>query len=88
MRMIKEGVQFDREKLCKNREDPRAFLPIRWIVERTFSWLGQNIPLSPPTPPNPSPPPASPPPTAPPSTPPRRMSKDYERLPESAEAFI
>jgi putative transposase len=32
----------------------------RWVVERTFSWLGQN----------------------------RRMSKDYERLPESAEAFI
>jgi len=32
----------------------------RWVVERTFSWLGQN----------------------------RRMSKDYERLPESGEAFI
>ncbi len=31
-----------------------------WVVERTFSWLGQN----------------------------RRMSKDYERLPESGEAFI
>src|SRR5215213_684888 len=39
---------------------PRPFLPRRWVVERTFSWLGQN----------------------------RRMSKDYERLPESAEAFI
>ena len=35
-------------------------LPRRWVVQRTFSWLGQN----------------------------RRMSKDYERLPESAEAFI
>jgi putative transposase len=32
----------------------------RWVVERTFSWLGQN----------------------------RRMSKDYERLPETGEAFI
>ncbi len=39
---------------------PKTFLPKRWIVERTFSWLGQN----------------------------RRMSKDYERLPESGEAFI
>jgi putative transposase len=35
-------------------------LPKRRIVERTFSWLGQN----------------------------RRMSKDYERLPESSDAFI
>ncbi len=32
----------------------------RWVVERTFSWLGQN----------------------------RRMSKDYERLCDSAEAFV
>ena len=39
---------------------PRTFLPRRWVVERTFSWLGQN----------------------------RRMSKDYERLPESSEALI
>jgi putative transposase len=35
-------------------------LPRRWVVERTFSWLGQN----------------------------RRMSKDYERLCASAEAFV
>ncbi len=55
----KEGVHIDREKLQETKE-PRAFLPIRWIVERTFSWLGQN----------------------------RRLSKDYERLPESAESFI
>ena len=55
----KEGVAIDREKLQMPKH-PRAFLPIRWIVERTFSWLGQN----------------------------RRMSKDYERLPESGEAFI
>jgi putative transposase len=53
------GLHIDREKLQESKE-PRAFLPIRWIVERTFSWLGQN----------------------------RRLSKDYERLPESAEAFI
>jgi transposase len=35
-------------------------LPRRWVVERTFSWLGQN----------------------------RRMSKDYERLSETSEAFV
>src|ERR1700742_2989342 len=34
-------------------------LPRRWVVERTFSWLGQS----------------------------RRMSKDYEYLPESSEAM-
>jgi putative transposase len=33
----KEGLQIDREKLQESKE-PRAFLPIRWRVERTFSW--------------------------------------------------
>jgi transposase len=55
----KEGVELDPKKFLPS-EGPRPFLPRRWVVERTFSWLGQN----------------------------RRMSKDYERLPESAEAFI
>lgn len=55
----KEGVTVDPKKLLPE-EDPRPFLPRRWVVERTFSWLGQN----------------------------RRLSKDYERLPESGEAFI
>ena len=58
--LTKEGVHIDREKLQEEPKGPRPFLPKRWIVERTFSWLSQN----------------------------RRMSKDYERLPESAEAFI
>jgi putative transposase len=58
--LTKEGVHVDREKRQEEPKGPRAFLPKRWIVERTFSWLSQN----------------------------RRMSKDYERLPESAEAFI
>ena len=54
----KEGVPIDQEKLS----GPRRFgdLPRRWVVERTFSWLGQN----------------------------RRMSKDYERLTETSEAFV
>jgi putative transposase len=56
----KEGVELDREKLQEEPNYPRAFLPRRWIVERTFSWLSQN----------------------------RRMRKDYERLPETGEAFI
>jgi putative transposase len=55
----KEGVPMDLEKLVPQK-GPRPFLPKRWVVERTFSWLSQN----------------------------RRMSKDYERLPESSEAFI
>jgi putative transposase len=55
----KEGVAIDRQRFSPLK-GPRAFLPRRWVVERTFSWLGQN----------------------------RRMSKDYERLPESGEAFI
>ena len=55
----REGVSIDTERFMPQK-GPRPFLPKRWIVERTFSWLGQN----------------------------RRMSKDYERLPESGEAFI
>ncbi len=55
----REGVAIDAKELLPE-EGPRPFLPIRWIVERTFSWLSQN----------------------------RRLSKDYERLPETEEAFI
>jgi putative transposase len=55
----KEGVDIATKKFMPEK-GPRPFLPKRWIVERTFSWLGQN----------------------------RRMSKDYERLPETGEALI
>ena len=54
----KEGIKVDWQRLMPPRE--YVALPRRWMVERTFSWLGQN----------------------------RRMSKGYERLPESGEAFI
>ena len=54
----KEGKKVHWQRLMP----PRGYvaLPRRWVVERTFSWLGQN----------------------------RRMSKDYERLCASAEAFV
>jgi len=48
--------------IVKRSEDVKGFqvLPHRWIVERTFAWLGQY----------------------------RRLSKDYERLPQSSQAMI
>ena len=55
----KEGKEIDWRRLMP----PRGYVALprrRWVVERTFSWLGQN----------------------------RRMSKDYERLCASAEAFV
>ncbi len=54
----KEGKKIDWRRLMP----PRGYVPLprRWVVERTFSWLGQN----------------------------RRMSKAYERLCASEEAFI
>ena len=48
--------------IIKRSDKDKGFklLPKRWVVERTFSWLGRY----------------------------RRLSKDYERLPETSEAMI
>jgi putative transposase len=48
--------------IIKRSDDTQGFklLPKRWVVERTFAWLGRY----------------------------RRLSKDYEKLPETSEAMI
>ena len=49
-------------QVVKRSDDGQGFvvLPRRWVVERTFAWLGRY----------------------------RRLSKDYEQLPETSEAMI
>jgi putative transposase len=49
-------------EIIKRSDGNKGFklLPRRWVVERTFGWLGRY----------------------------RRLSKDYERLPESSEAMV
>ena len=49
-------------EIIKRSDVAKGFklLPRRWVVERTFGWLGRY----------------------------RRLSKDYERLPESSEAMV
>lgn len=49
-------------KIVERAQDATGFvlLPRRWVVERTFAWLGRY----------------------------RRLSKDYEQLPETSEAMI
>jgi putative transposase len=49
-------------EVVKRTDDLKGFhiLPRRWVVERTFAWLGRY----------------------------RRLSKDYEELPETSEAMI
>lgn len=49
-------------EIVKRSDDVKGFqvLPRRWVVERTFGWLGRY----------------------------RRLSKDYEGLPETSEALI
>ena len=48
-------------EIVKRRDVPFfEVLPRRWVVERTFGWLGRY----------------------------RRLSKDYEMLPQTSEAFV
>jgi putative transposase len=49
-------------EIVRRPDDVKGFvvLPRRWVVERTFAWLGRY----------------------------RRLSKDYEELPETGEAMI
>ena len=49
-------------EIVRRNDDVTGFrvLPRRWVVERTFAWLGRY----------------------------RRLSKDYEQLPESSESMI
>ena len=54
----KEGVELDWQKLLPLRGF--QVLPRRWVVERSFAWIGHT----------------------------RRMSKDYERLCSTSEAFV
>ena len=46
--------------IVRRTEPGFKLLPRRWVVERTFAWLGRN----------------------------RRLSKDYEQLPEVSEAMV
>lgn len=47
-------------EIVKRNEPGFQVLPRRWVVERTFGWLGRQ----------------------------RRLSKDYEQLPEVSEAVV
>ncbi|MBD2743549.1 transposase [Coleofasciculus sp. FACHB-1120] len=51
---------FAKVEVVKRTESEFKVLPRRWVVERTFGWLGRY----------------------------RRLSKDYELLPEVSEAMI
>jgi putative transposase len=55
--MVVSGAEVE---VVKRVKDEFEVLPRRWVVERTFGWLGRY----------------------------RRLSKDYELLPEVSESLI
>jgi putative transposase len=52
--------RFVLQPVLRTAEQAFVVLPQRWVVERTFAWLGMH----------------------------RRLSRDYERLPQTSEAMI
>jgi putative transposase len=63
VKRLREGRghrRIELEIVAKSAEGNFVILPKRWIVERTFAWLGRS----------------------------RRLSKDYEALCETVEAWI
>lgn len=59
LQQVAQSCQLSVEIVKRNSQDFEV-LPRRWVVERTFAWLGKQ----------------------------RRLSKDYERLPEVSEAVV
>ncbi len=57
---LAEFCQWTLEIVKRNEQKGFHVLPRRWVVERTYAWIGRC----------------------------RRMSKDYEELPENSEAMI
>ena len=59
LQRVAKGCTVELE-IVERTEPGFAVLPKRWVVERTFAWLGKY----------------------------RRLSKDYERLPQMSECFV
>jgi putative transposase len=59
LQLVSAACQLNLE-VVKRTETDFVVLPKRWVVERTFAWLGKQ----------------------------RRLSKDYERLPQMSECFV
>ena len=60
MTWVAVNFRFVLQPVLRTAEQAFVVLPRRWVVERTFAWLGLH----------------------------RRLSRDYERLPQTSEALI